>query len=146
MPKVFKSNFGLEEFDTVGDIVNDPQFFLKRLIQKASTKVENIPVYENGKPAYTATNYDIELKRNDGNHIYVRSGLQGSTLTRKVEIFTEEINGKVYRIDGDHNIMYELHSRPGIDDDGQIKLFPDEVYMDDDGNEIIVTNDSILEY
>jgi len=42
--------------------------------------------------------------------------------------------------------MYELHGRKIKDGQGNEKLVPDEIYMDDDGNEIIITDDTTLEY
>ena len=43
MPKTFKSNLGLDEFDNVEDVKNDPLFFVKKLQHKMTTKVE---IYE----------------------------------------------------------------------------------------------------
>ena len=39
MPKTFKTNLGLEEFDDLQTIKNDPDFFLKRIIDKLLIKL-----------------------------------------------------------------------------------------------------------
>ena len=44
MPKVFKSNFGLDDYESIQVIKNDPDYFLKKLVKNATTKVENIPM------------------------------------------------------------------------------------------------------
>lgn len=129
MPKTFKTNLGLDEFDDLADIKNDPMFFVKKLAHKFGTKVE---IYEN-EEGELINNYHLELKRSDGKHIYVRKGLVGSDLVREVEIFkrTDE-NGNVFRINSNNEIMYQLHSAE------------DKVYQDLEGNEIIVTsNDKV---
>jgi hypothetical protein len=68
MPKTFKSNLGLEDFDDVETIKNDTAFFTKRLAAKFATKVDAYKDYT-GK---VHNNYHLELKRTDGNHIYIR--------------------------------------------------------------------------
>lgn len=132
MPKVFKTNFGLEQFDNIEEIKADPNFFLKKLIRNASTKVDNIPVLndENKLDHYIA-NFHLELKKLDGKHIYIRNGTKDANLGAKVNwIPRKEENGKVYRVDGRGDIIYQMFSED------------DEIYLDDEGNEIIVTKDS----
>jgi hypothetical protein len=111
MPKVFKSNFGLDDYESIQVIKNDPDYFLKKLVKNATTKVENQPIYEGLKVVGYNDNYHLELKRADGNHLYIRNGRDGSSLTKKLNIMTERIDGKLYRIslEGDKKvIMYEL--------------------------------------
>ena len=131
MPKVFKTNFGLEQFDNIEEIKADPDFFLKRLIKNANTKVENIPVLdENGKLDHYIANFHLELKKLDGKHIYIRNGFKDANLGAKVNwIPRKEADGKVYRVDGRGEIIYPMFSEN------------DEIYLDDEGNEIIVTKD-----
>lgn len=129
MPKTFKSNLGLDEFDELEDIKNDPQFFVRKLADKFGTKVE---IYEN-ENGDLVNNYHVELKRSDGNHVYVRTGLTGSDLEVEVDwIKRVEEDGTVYRIDGDGKIIYQMHSAS------------DKIYKDHEGNEIIITSN--LEY
>ena len=132
MPKVFKTNFGLEQYDSIEEIKEDPDFFLKRLVQNASTHVENIPMLKDDGVTvdHMMANYHLELKRLDGKHIYIRNGKNDSTLTTKVNWIPRIENGKVYRVDIDNNIIYQMFSEK------------DEIYLDDEGNEIIVTTDS----
>ena len=124
MPKTFKSNLGLDEFDNVEDVKNDPLFFVKKLQHKMTTKVE-IYEDENGN---TINNYHLELKRSDGNHIYIRENLSGSDLVKKVDWIKHiDENGNVFRMTS-NGIMYQMHSES------------DEIYQDLEGNEIIVTS------
>lgn len=124
MPKTFKSNLGLDEFDNVEDVKNDPLFFVKKLQHKMATKVE-IYEDENGN---TVNNYHLELKRSNGNHIYIREGLSGSDLVKKVDWIKHiDENGNVFRMTS-NGIMYQMHSES------------DEIYQDLEGNEIIVTS------
>lgn len=126
MPKTFKSNLGLDDFDDLEDIKNDPMFFVKKLADKFGTKVE-IYEDENGN---TINNYHIELKRTNGNHLYIRKGLNNSDLSRRVEWIKKiDENGNVFRINADNEVMYQMHS---VDD---------QIYVDFEGNEIIVTSD-----
>lgn len=131
MPKVFKTNFGLEQFDNIEEIKADPDFFLKRLVRNANTKVENIPVLdENDKLDHYIANFHLELKKLDGKHIYIRNGTKDANLGAKVNwIPRKETDGKVYRVDGRGEIIYPMFSED------------DEIYLDDEGNEIIVTKD-----
>ena len=131
MPKVFKTNFGLEQFDNIEEIKADPDFFLKRLVKNANTKVENIPVLdENDKLDHYIANFHLELKKLDGKHIYIRNGTKDANLGAKVNwIPRKEADGKVYRVDGRGEVIYPMFSED------------DEIYLDDEGNEIIVTKD-----
>ena len=127
MPKVFKSDFGLEDYDQIENIINNPDFFTNKMMQKLYTKVENYTT-EEGEPVY---NWHLELKRANGNHIYIRRGLQNSDLVNEVPIFKEiDPDGKVWRIDGNGDRIYQLFSNK------------DKVYKDYSGNEIIVTSDT----
>jgi hypothetical protein len=111
MPKTFKSNLGLDEFDELEDIKNDPLFFVDKLIDRFGTKVES---YED-EEGNLINNFHLELKRSDGNHIYVRKGLTGSDLVKKVDIITRtDEDGNVFRINGDGKVMYQLHSAEDV--------------------------------
>jgi hypothetical protein len=111
MPKTFKSNLGLDEFDELEDIKNDPLFFVDKLIDRFGTKVES---YED-EEGNVINNFHLELKRSDGNHIYVRKGLTGSDLVKKVDIITRtDEDGNVFRINGDGKVMYQLHSAEDV--------------------------------
>ena len=135
MPKTLKEKFGLDQFDSLEDIKNDPMFFTKKIVRKFSTKVDSYPLNYEG---LFANNFDIELKRNDGNHIYIRldtnpQGVngrgadEGCDLTNEVEWFKQiDPDGKVYRTNAKKEIMYEMFSAN------------DKIYKDIDGNEIIV--------
>lgn len=131
MPKTFKSNLGLDEFDDLEDIKNDPMFFVKKLANKFGTKVE---IYEDENGNFI-NNYHVELKRSNGNHIYIRKGLSGSDLVKEVHWFKRiDENGNVFRIDSNNKIMYQMHSSE------------DKIYQDFEGNEIIVTTEDSVRW
>lgn len=116
MPKTFATAFGLKEFDDLETIKNDPDFFVKQYLENQATKVNN-------------NQYTVELKTSSGNHYYLLTKRQvmNSGLTRiKPEYMV--LDGKTYRLDANQNIMYEMS--------------PDtEIYQDNLGNEVIVTDD-----
>lgn len=122
MPKVFKGAFGLEEGTKLNEVT--PEYFAKRLAQRLVTRVSNYFDEDTG----TIINlYDLELKRSNGNHLYIREGLEGCNLSHKIEWQSKVENGVLYRIDADGNLIHPM-------------MEGDEIYLDDDGNEIIITH------
>lgn len=123
IPKTAASSFGLNQYDQVSDIVNNPDFFLDRLAKRLNTKVQDY--YKDGQLVY---NYHLELKRNDGNHVYIRRGIDNSDFANEIQWFKYvDSDGHVFRVDSDGNIMHPMYSKN------------DKIYTDYDGNEIIVT-------
>ena len=123
IPKTAASSFGLNQYDQVSDIVNNPDFFLDRLAKRLNTKVQDY--YKDGQLVY---NYHLELKRNDGNHVYIRRGIDNSDFANEIQWFRYvDSDGHVFRVDSDGNIMHPMYSEN------------DKIYTDYDGNEIIVT-------
>lgn len=131
MPKTFKTSLGLDEFDSLQDIKADPDFFTKKLIQKFGTHVE---IYEN-ENGELINNFDLELKKPNGQHIYIKKGLDQSELIKAANVYklTEE-NGDVFRVDKNGKVMYQLYNDS------------DEIYMDREGNEIIITSDEGIQF
>ncbi|MGN0967068.1 MAG: hypothetical protein ACI4OP_05765 [Candidatus Coprovivens sp.] len=123
MPKVFKGSFGLEEGTKLNEVT--PEYFARKLAEKLVTRVSN---YFDDETGTVINLYDLELKRSNGNHLYIRDGLEGCNLTHKIEWLSKIENGILYRIDNDGNILNPMKEG-------------DEIYLDDDGNEIIITND-----
>ena len=124
MPKVFKGSFGLEEGTKLNEVT--PEYFARKLAEKLVTRVSN---YFDDETGTVINLYDLELKRANGNHLYIRDGLEGCNLTHKIEWYSKVENGTLYRIDSDGNILNPMKEG-------------DEIYLDDDGNEIIVTSGS----
>ena len=60
MPKIFKTKFGLKEFDSLDNIVNNKNFFIERYLENRATK-EDI----------AEENYTLELKVASGDHYYL---------------------------------------------------------------------------
>lgn len=119
MPKTFATAFGLDEFADLNTIQNDPDYFIKQLIQNFSASVN-------------PKNYTIAFKRANGRHLYVLDSSQignseGLQKLQNIKIFIDE-DGRKYRTDINDNIMYE------ISDDT-------EIYIDSLGNEIIASSD-----
>lgn len=123
IPKTAVSSFGLNQYDQVSDIVNNPDFFLDRLAKRLNTKVQDYR--KDGQLVY---NYHLELKRNDGNHVYIRRGLDNADFANEIQWFKYvDSDGHVFRVNSDGNIMHPMYSEN------------DKIYTDYDGNEIIVT-------
>lgn len=123
IPKTAASSFGLNQYDQVSDIVNNPDFFLDRLAKRLNTKVQDYYIGDN-----LVYNYHLELKRNDGNHVYIRRGLDNADFANEIQWFKYiDSDGHVFRVNSDGDIMHPMYSEN------------DKIYTDYDGNEIIVT-------
>lgn len=118
MPKTYIKEFGFTEFTDLNEVQNDPDWFLKQYIENSVSKVE-------------PEQYDVELKRGKGDHIYIidKAHLEGSGLIPSIGIMTEEVDGKIYRINSKEEQMYEL--LPGV-----------EIYTDSKGREVIVVSNT----
>lgn len=135
MPKTFKSSLGLSQHDDLETIKNDREFFVKRLADKFTTRVENIQDFDEEGNEKEIYNFHLELKRNNGKHIYIRAGLQGSNLSKKVNFYKiTDFDGRIWRCDSQGNKIYQLYSDR------------DEIYLDSEGNEIIVTYPDYVEW
>ena len=128
MPKVFAKKFGLREFDSVEEIVNDKDFFIKRYIDNQKTKLN-------------VKQYDVKLGRANGEHVYLlskRNAVNAPNITKvpNSQILIEYIDGEKYRLDPkDKSKKYK------ITDDF-------ELYTTTIGNEVIeiIVTDKINEY
>lgn len=92
MPKVFLEEFGLENNTSLDEIIQNKDYFYEKMVSRFDTKV------------YDDTYYDIELKRVNGNHIYIkdRADIQNNVLNdlEKVSIYTEtDEEGNIWRYD-----------------------------------------------
>lgn len=100
MPKIYQTQFGLQEFDELQDILRDPDFFVKRGLSRFACKLAH-------------TDYDYELKNFNGDHIYVldkSKGIPDHIAQSLISINTDKRGKKLYRTDNDNNIIYELSS------------------------------------
>ena len=124
MPMSFKTDFMLTEGDSLQDIVNNPLFFLQRLARLYNTcEIDD-------------EDYDIVLLGTQRNTYLAYKG--NKTLSdsfHRLNIATIIDNGKCYRVDpSTYNTMYEIP----MTESGNPNI---EVYEDQFGNEVIVTND-----
>ena len=99
MPQIYKTQFGLQEYDDLQEILRDEEFFLKRGLERFKCKL-------------ASTDYDYELKNFNGEHIYILDKSKGiPEHLQEGHIFQEERRGKLYRVDGDGHVMYEMSSK-----------------------------------
>lgn len=111
MPKTFRTAYSLDEFASLDEIKDNPDYFIEQYIKNQATKI-------NSKL------FDIELKCTSGNHYYLAQKKYPS-LKLLSNINTVELDGKLYRQDNANNIMYEIT--------------PDtKIYVDRTGVEVIV--------
>lgn len=103
MPQVYQTAFGLKSGDDVQEILADKDFFIKRGLERFKCKL--------GKES---TDYDYEFKSFNGEHYYVldiSKGIPEHLKERIHPILTSERKGKIYRVDSDDRIIYELASK-----------------------------------
>ena len=104
MPKIFLEEFGLDQYANLDEIVNNKNYFYDRMIRNFGTKI------------YDETLYDVELKRTNGNHIYIKdkSGAQtdwNQNLDKVIIHKKRDELGKLWRIDlATNKKMYQLFS------------------------------------
>ena len=117
MPKTFKTNFGLNEFDDLNTIKGDQDFFIKQYLSNRATKKD-----------ISDSQHTIEFKVSNGNHYYLLQkgkSTRGLTKVDDIQVYTED--GRTYRTDIYGNVMYEIT--------------PDtEIYVGSDGTEVIVSD------
>lgn len=119
MPKTFINEFfNGEEFIDLDAVKQDEDYFIKQALRLKAPKLAN------------TNQYDVELKRGDGNHFYLitQDHLPSTLNPIEDELMTDTIEGKVYRKDIEGNIMYEI--LPGT-----------KIYTDSNGNEVFVVKD-----
>lgn len=116
MPKIYKTQFGLREFDDLQSIVSDKDFFLKRAVERFDCKLKH-------------HEYDYELKNFNGEHVYIldeSKGIPEDFVVDNIQsIEIQKRKNRIYRIQDD-KITHELSSEN------------DTIY-NKDGVEIIIT-------
>ena len=122
MPKIFATNFGLKQFDSIQEIVDNPEFFRKRLESNYNVK------------ALSNVNYDIALKNIRGEHVLLAlssESFKGMIDITNQCIFRTDESGNTFRQDRHGNVIY------------QMKL-GDRIFVDASGVETIVTEDPVF--
>lgn len=118
MPKVYASRFGLKSGDSLSLIKNDDTFFFKRMLSNWESKVSD-------------SDFDIELKRLDGKHVYlIDSRFYKNSSLSPVEIESRWDGEKLYRVNHNGDKLHRLASDT------------DKIFKDANGNEIIVTSNT----
>ena len=141
LPMIYKTTFGLRSNDTIGDIVNDEYFFVRRYWENSKSKFYS---KDNTGNIVGGKKFDFELKRTDGNHIYIASSNR-KVLGSDIKIIPEIVDGVMYRVDSDGNKMYQIPSKV---DESTGQLVPNcQIIKTLNGTEVIKTDDllSILE-
>lgn len=133
VPMVYMSKFGLRKDDQLSDILEDEEFFFKRLLQNyADLNLENKQVLRG--------NYDFVIKRLNNKNIYLQtkeSNLKNKNLKEiNIDIHTDS-KGRLYRYDAKGNKMYQVSSEND-------KVFVD--YNNTNLGEIIVTDDAGIKF
>ena len=129
LPRIYATQFGLRQGDSVSKILSNKYFFLERIMENYLEK--DTPIDSNF--------YDICFKRSDGSHIYIKFSENPNEL--KLENF-EQLSIDKYTND---NGTFRMHPFKE-----NTKLYPladnsDQVYYDRNSNtEVIVTKD--IEY
>lgn len=144
LPMIYKTTFGLKEGDEVGTIEQDKYFFIKRFAENAKSKFYS---ESNGEFFVDADEFDLELKRTSGNHIYLAHTSRDLGLNEEIQDFRTEVYGEcLYRIDSEtEKRMYQI---PTKIDKKTGQLVPNcKIYKSSNGVEIIQTDDfsTILE-
>ncbi len=124
MPAIYRGSLGLSKRDDVQTIKQDPLFFTKHLAVKFNTKISSYEDFDGN----IITNFNLELKRANGKHVYIKVGKDGlGEEFSRIEILKEtDEEGNIYRIDANGNRLYQLSSDS------------DQIYVDESGNEVIV--------
>lgn len=116
VPKVHASKFALKGNEDLNTIKNDPYFFLKRMVSNWESRMDD-------------KDFDFELKKLNGSHVYIIDAKQfkGNTSLTEKTISTRTEDGKIYRkgIDGE-----DIH---------RIASEKDRIFIDANGSEVIVT-------
>lgn len=100
MPKIYKTQFGLQEHDDLQEILRDKDFFVKRGLSRFECKLSH-------------PEYDYELKNFNGEHYYIldkSKGIPEHIANQIATIFTEKRKNKVYRVDSNGQVIYEMAS------------------------------------
>lgn len=112
-PMIYKTTFGLKENDDIGVIEQDKYFFLKRFVENSKSKFYSLA---NGEYSVNGDEFDLELKKTSGNHIYIAHTSRDMSLNESIQIQTEVIDGVLYRmIDGKkaYPIPSKINKRTG---------------------------------
>ena len=125
-PMIYKTTFGLQEGDTLGEIEKDKYFFVRRFIENSKSKVSE-------------EDFDIELKRISGEHIYL--AYPGRMIDGVPQAIQTEIYGEVlYRVDPETGKrLYQIPSKIN-EKTGQLEA-DCVIYKQSNGVEIIQTKD-----
>lgn len=103
MPKTMATKYGLEIHDNLSNIKNDKGFFYKRFKQKYQRLLTN------------DDNFTLELKRLNGDHVYLISEKDYVNFKPKLELKTDVyynyIDGKLWRVDAIGNRIHQLSSK-----------------------------------
>ena len=142
MPKTAKTDFGLSTGDNLSEIIEDKDFFTNKILKNYKSKIE----YDDSEV------YDIELKRLNGDHVYILSKERAddiindplySFMFQRRNIAKLVIDGELWRMDPDtKEKMYKLSPREDINNDEN----DDRVYTFGDGKVEIIVTDNLEHY
>lgn len=115
LPRLFQTAYGLEEDDELSDILEQKgQFFVDKILKRLSSKID-------------MKYFDVELKFNNGNHIYIANQDKLPTdytedfFKKKINTYEFTVDGtsdaqgnplkELWRIDSNGNKIYKMYSK-----------------------------------
>ena len=99
MPKIFKDIFGLDTYDDLNEIKNDPEFFTKRLLEKIQVKIPN-------------SRYSLALLKLNGKHTYLLKADEAVEVPGEFErktIHKFKDKGKYWRVNSSGKKLYQMN-------------------------------------
>lgn len=140
LPMIYKTSFGLRNGDTVGEIEQDKYFFVRRFAENATSKF-----YSESNRIYNVdgSEFDLELKRTSGDHLYLAHTSRDLSFNEEIENFPTEVFGEaLYRVNPKTGKrMYQIPSTE--DENGQL-IANCRIFKAFNGAEIIQTEDLLF--
>ena len=110
LPMIYKLKFGLRDEDNLSDIIGDPDFFFRRLLQEYYD-------LDLGKKTVSYRNYDLILRRTGGRNIYLKLKDNNPIDSSLREVFinkSRDQKGNLWREDGERNSIHKLSSESDV--------------------------------
>lgn len=125
MPKMWKEEFGFDEYQDLNEVKNDPDWFVKRMIKNKNHRETN------------RLNYDVVLENINGKHIYILNSKNLNPTLQEIpaQIVYDQNDGKYYRQDFNGKNMYQVPKNTKIYTDTtqtvEIFVFDDATFIED---------------
>lgn len=117
MSKTFLTEFGLDKYTSLNSVLSDPNYFTNKLLENYNTQINS-------------NDFDVELKRINSNNVYLKSNRNHLAEDGFTKVLTE------YHTERSKIIMRDAYG----EDMFEVSSASDEVWQDQFGNTVIVTN------